>query len=222
METKPLQGGERSDPFAEVNAPEFLARLLAGGRESQRTFGWLVKVTHDRFLAFARRSLSSLEESREVVQEMYLAVHKGLPKFEGKSKLTTWMYSLLHHKICDCIAEKERSREEMVESHEAQLSTETNVDSWQPLTAWDAPADRVLVRASLETKISEAVSALPVAAREVYHLRDVEGLSGDEAAEALGLSSANVRVQLHRARRLIVEHVQESLRSDVIPGKATR
>ena len=132
------------------------------------------------------------------------------------------MYSLLHHKICDCIAEKERSREEMVESHEAQLSTETNVDSWQPLTAWDAPADRVLVRASLETKISEAVSALPVAAREVYHLRDVEGLSGDEAAEALGLSSANVRVQLHRARRLIVEHVQESLRSDVIPGKATR
>ncbi len=199
------QKGDSPDPFAEVNSPEFLERLLVGGSESQRGFSRLVRLTHDRFLAFARRSLPSMEECREVVQEMYLAVHKGLAGFERKSRLTTWMYSLCRNKILDRVADRDRGHQELTEAVEP--STEST-EPWESVTAWDAPPDRVLAQVSVQAWIAEAVEALPRQAREVYQLRDVEGLSGDEAALILMLSSGNIRVQLHRARRLIVDFVR--------------
>ncbi len=71
--------------------------------------------------------------------------------------------------------------------------------------------DRLSARNAVEGLIGKAIEALPEAARQVYHLRDVEGMSGDEAAEALGITPENVRVQLHRARKQIVEWVQEKM-----------
>ena len=217
-----MRGEEGSDPFAEVNAPEFLARLVKGGAESQKAFGQLVRVTHDRFLAFVRRSLSSSDECQEVVQEMYLAVHKGLSKFEGKSKLTTWMYSLAHYKICDKLAEKDRAHQELTESNEAVLITGDYSDSFDPVTPWDASADHVLARSSVESLIVEAVKALPPLAREIYQLRDVDGLSGEDAAAVLEMPPVNVRVQLHRARTFIVRYVQEKMKDKSVQRGASR
>ncbi|HKP95185.1 MAG TPA: RNA polymerase sigma factor [Fibrobacteria bacterium] len=198
--------------FEEINSPEFLAMLLAGGPSGQRVFARLVRGTHDRFLGFIRRQLSSREECLEVLQEVYLAVHKGLPGFAGKSKLTTWMFSLAHHKICDRIADRDRGHRELTESREAALSTETaGSERWDGITAWDAPPDRISARNAVEGLIGKAIEALPGQARRVYQLRDVEGLSGEEAAEAAGTTPDNVRVQLHRARRQIVEWVREKM-----------
>jgi RNA polymerase sigma-70 factor (ECF subfamily) len=204
--------GSRTDPFAEINSADFLARLLVKGSDGQRAFARLVQATHDRFLAFIHRHLSGTEECREVLQEMYLAVHKGLPSFAGRSKLTTWMYSLAHHKICDRLSDKDRKHKELTPEGEASLSTESGApDGWDRISDWDSPADKVATRNRAEGLIVAAVAALPEAARQVYHLRDVEGLSGEEAAVILKTTEANVRVQLHRARRQIVEWVQVRL-----------
>jgi RNA polymerase sigma-70 factor, ECF subfamily len=198
--------------FEEVNSPEFLEDLLAKGTRGPRAFTRLVRATHDRFLGFIQRQLSSQDECREVLQEVYLAVYKGLPGFAGKSKLTTWMYSLAHHKICDRFSERDRKHVELTEAREAGLSTETaESDKWDAISAWDASPERVMARNAMEKLIGKAIEALPVNARQVYQLRDVEGLSGDEAAAVLGITSENVRVQLHRARRQIVDWVQEKM-----------
>ena len=198
--------------FEEINSAEFLGKLLAPPPEGPRAFARMVRGTHDRFLAFIRRQLSSQEECLEVLQETYLAVHKGLPKFEGKSKLTTWIFSLAHHKICDRIGDRNRGHQELTESREASLSTENSgSDRWDGITAWDAPPDRLSARNAVEGLIGKAIEALPEAARQVYQLRDVEGMSGDEAAVVLGITTENVRVQLHRARKQIVEWVQEKM-----------
>jgi RNA polymerase sigma-70 factor (ECF subfamily) len=195
--------------FEEINSPEFLEMLLAAGPSGQKTFTRLVRGTHERFLGFIRRQIASQEECLEVLQEVYLAVHKGLPGFAGKSKLTTWIYSLAHHKICDRIADRDRRHQELTESREAGLSTETaGSDRWDGISAWDAPPDRLAARNAVEGLIGKAVEALPENARQVYLLRDVEGMSGEEAAEVLGITPENVRVQLHRARRQIVDWVQ--------------
>lgn len=204
--------------FEEINSPEFLEMLLAPGPVGQRTFTRLVQGTHEPFLGFIRRQLPSQDECLEVLQEVYLAVHKGLPRFEGKSKLTTWIFSLAHHKICDRIADRNRGHQELTASREAALSTE-NADNaenpgagkWDGITAWDVAPDRLSARNAVEGLIGKAIEALPEAARQVYHLRDVEGLSGEEAAEALGMTPENVRVQLHRARKRIVEWVREKM-----------
>ena len=213
--------------FEEINSPEFLEMLLAPGPAGQRAFTRMVQGTHEPFLGFIRRQLPAAEECQEVLQEVYLAVHKGLPRFEGKSKLTTWIFSLAHHKICDRIADRNRGHKELTASREAALSTESatygesgkigesaeaaGTGKWAGITAWDAAPDRLSARNAVEGLIGKAIEALPEAARRVYHLRDVEGLSGEEAAEALGMTPENVRVQLHRARKQIVEWVREKM-----------
>ena len=197
--------------FEAINAPEFLGRLREGGAAGQKAFGQLVRATHGKFLGFIGRQLSSQDECQEVLQETYLAVHKGLAGFKGESKLTTWMFSLAHHKICDRIADRNRSHQELTESREAALSTETADDRLSGATAWDAPPDRLSARNAVEGLIGKAIEALPEQARQVYHLRDVEGLSGDETAAVTGMTTENVRVQLHRARQRIVEWVREKM-----------
>jgi RNA polymerase sigma-70 factor (ECF subfamily) len=200
------------DSYEEINSPEFLVLLLSKDATGPKAFTRLVRATHERFLNFIQRQLSSQDECREVLQEVYLAVHKGLPGFAGKSKLTTWMYSLAHHKICDRFSDKDRKHVELTEVQEAGLSTETGgSDKWDTVTAWDAAPDRVMARNAVETLIGKAIEALPGNARLVYQLRDIEGMSGEETAEVLGISPENVRVQLHRARRQIVEWVREKM-----------
>lgn len=204
--------GSNPMDFEDINSPEFLASLLAPGAAGRKAFTRLVQAGHERFLGFIRRQLSSQEECLEVLQEVYLAVHKGLPGFAGKSKLSTWIYSLAHHKICDRLADRDRRHQELTDNHEAGLSTESaGSDRWSGITAWDAPPDRLSARNAVEGLIGKAVETLPQQALRVYHLRDVEGLSGEETAEILGMTPENVRVQLHRARRQIVDWVREKL-----------
>ncbi len=197
--------------FEAVNSPEFLGRLREPGPGGQRAFGLLVRATHDKFLGFIRRQLASTDECLEVLQETYLAVHKGLAGFKGESKLTTWMFSLAHHKICDRIGNRDRAHAELTESRAEALSTESGDDRLAGSTAWDAPPDRLSARNAVEALIGKAIGALPEQDRRVFRLRDVEGLSGEETAEATGMTAENVRVRLHRARRKIVEWVQEKM-----------
>jgi len=197
--------------FEAINAPGFLGRLREPGAAGQKAFGELVRATHAKFLGFIRRQLASPEECQEVLQETYLAVHKGLAGFKGDSKLTTWMFSLTHHKICDRIGDRQRSHVELTEIRAAALSTESSDDALAGATAWDAAPDRLSARNAVEALIGKAIEALPDQARQVYQLRDVEGLSGEEAAAVAGMTPENVRVQLHRARRRIVEWVQEKM-----------
>jgi RNA polymerase sigma-70 factor (ECF subfamily) len=194
--------------FEAINDPGFLERLREPGAAGQRAFGQLVRATHGKFLGFIRRQLSSPDECQEVLQETYLAVHKGLAAFKGDSKLTTWMFSLAHHKICDRFGDRNRAHQELTDSRADSLSTEGADDRLAGATAWDAPPDRLSARNAVEALIGRAIEALPEQARQVYHLRDVEGLSGEEAAEVTGMTPENVRVQVHRARRKIVEWVQ--------------
>lgn len=184
---------------------------MTPGTEGRKAFAFLVRATHDRFLGFIRRRLASQEECQEVLQEVYLAVHKGLAGFAGRSKLSTWMFSLAHNKICDRLGNKDRRHQELTEARAAILSTEGAAEGWDRISPWDAPADKVSRRDRAVELIARAVDSLPEAARQVYQLRDVEGFSGEETARLAGLSEANVRVQLHRARRHIVDWVQERL-----------
>jgi len=198
--------------FAEANDAELLARLRGPEPASRQAFAVVVRATHDRLLGYIRRQLGSLEESREVLQDVYLAAHKGLPRFEGKSRLTTWIYSLAYHHVCDRIAERarDRSARAMLGDGEDFLMASGDPDVSRA-TAWDSAPDALRARRRAEECIAEAVAALEPPGCHVYRLRDVEGLTGEEVAELLGLSHAAVRVQLHRARAEIVARARERL-----------
>jgi RNA polymerase sigma-70 factor (ECF subfamily) len=162
---------------------------------------------------------------------VYLAAHKGLSGFEGKSKLTTWLFSLAHFKVCDRIADRTRDRTvfrdvgDALDSDDG-LAAVRVADSGgagdsdlSRVTVWDSAPDKVLARNRAERWIAAAVAALEPPGCDVYQLRDVEGLSGEEVAAMLGLSHAAVRVQLHRARATIVAFVRARMNPDAVQGK---
>ncbi len=195
--------------FEELNAPSFLVALLQSGTGQQRAFRRLVELSHGPLLYYVRKFISSMEEAQEVLQEIYLAVHKSLPRFEGKSKLTTWIYGMAHNKICDKLSDRYRQHEEYLDGLQPMSESEIVAGDLVRSSEWDLSPDQVLIQNDLREKIKDAVESLPPQAKEIYHLRDVEGLSGEDVAQILGLSLAAVRVRLHRARNLIVEMVQK-------------
>jgi RNA polymerase sigma-70 factor, ECF subfamily len=185
------------DPRQEINSRDFLEALLIGGPESSRAFRKLVDGMHPPLARYIGRYFRDAELIQDVLQETFLAVHRDLPRFEGKSKLTTWVYSLAYHKICDRLADKYRLGHPVP----------TQDQEWD-MESDEVPVDEILHQACLVGWIRTAALDIPLLYREAYRLRDVEGLSGEEAAQALGISTTLIRVRLHRARCLIVERIR--------------
>jgi RNA polymerase sigma-70 factor, ECF subfamily len=144
------------------------------------------------------------------VAETWLAVYTGLERFEGRSSLKTWLFRILTNKA------KTRGQREArtvpfstfaadgdEDDTAVDLDRFLGPDSRHP-GGWVAPPRGVpeerLLAAEARATIESAIAALPPNQRAVITLRDVEGLSAEEACNVLGLSETNQRVLLHRAR----------------------
>ena len=187
------------DPMHEINSQAFLRALLERDETAGRAFRTLVKILHPQLARYVGRWFRERDQVQDVLQETFLAVHRALPRFEGKSKLSTWVYSLAHHKVCDRLSEKYRP---------GQGKSEDGDHIWD-LEASDPQPDDALHQTRMVAFIRAAAEDLPALYREAYRLRDLEGLSGEEAAEALGISATLIRVRLHRARCMIVDRLQK-------------
>ena len=178
-----------------------LERLL---RRDESACRELVRAHHPRLVAIARTLVGSHAE--DVVQEAWLSAFRALPKFEGRSRLGTWLTRIVIN------AAHGHRRYDRSRFH---LSLETALGEDMPLTErfndwghWNAPLadwqaetpDEVLARAQLAASLQRHLQALPEAQRLALLLRDQSGLEFAEIAETLGTSEGNVRVLLHRGR----------------------
>jgi RNA polymerase sigma-70 factor (ECF subfamily) len=162
----------------------------------------------------ARSYVSTEESAAEVVQETWLAVIEGINHFEGRSSLRTWIYRILTN-----TAKRRGVREHrMVPSDEVQDtgSGEPTVDPrrfqsasdpfpghwWEAPAVWPAPESGVLGQEVRELLVA-ALAELPERQRIVIALRDAEGWPSEEVCELLGITAANQRVLLHRARAVV-------------------
>lgn len=173
-------------------------RLRAGDEE---TFVALVEQHHQVMVRLARSYVPSQSVAEDVVQETWLAVLRGLSSFEGRSSLKTWLYAILLNQART--AGLKESRHVPIEDPEWAVDQRrfARDRSWSyPPNPWaDEVEDRV--RAERMTKsIQVAIDQLPSSQREVLTLRDVEGLTADDACQILGLGQGHQRVLLHRAR----------------------
>ena len=156
-------------------------------------------------LRLAQLYVPSRAIAEEVVQETWLAVLTGVERFEGRSSLKTWLFRILTNK-----AKTRGQREARILPFSALAAdgdedqTAVPVERFARGGAWATPPRGVpeerLLAAETRAHIEEAIAALPPNQRAVITLRDVEGLSADEACNVLGLSETNQRVLLHRAR----------------------
>jgi RNA polymerase sigma-70 factor (ECF subfamily) len=178
-----------------------IAALLHG---DERAFEELVERYHGSLLRLAMRYVRTRSAAEEVVQDTWLGVLRGLPSFEGRSSLRTWIFRILVNQA--------RTRG-VRESRSVPLSALSDGDPavepdrflsdgrWAtpPRSLADVP-ESVLLSAEARAMVLAAIDELPPSQRDVITLRDVEGWSAAEVRDALGLSAANERVLLHRAR----------------------
>ncbi len=194
----------REDDFLEVNTSAFLQDLQSSGKRKQRAFEKLVQFTHDKLAHFLGRHLNNTDCIQEALQETYLGVYRGLPSFESKCKLTTWIYSLAYRKACDILAQKYRRKE-------VDLSQKFEDGEMDFHFTQEMSIDETYEQGQLVNEIIHASKNIPKIYREAFQLRDIDGLSGEEAAIVLGISFSLIRVRLHRARSLIVNELRQKI-----------
>ena len=136
-----------------------------------QAFETLVTTYQHRVFGVALRMLGRRAEAEEIAQETFLRAHRALGAFRGEARLGTWLYAIASRLCLNRLA-----------------------------SAGGPDAVGALERGELEAALHQAVAALPEERRIVVVLRDFEGLSYEEIAEALGVPLNTVRTRLHRAR----------------------
>jgi RNA polymerase sigma-70 factor, ECF subfamily len=174
-------------------------------------FDRLVEQHYGSMKRMARTFVGSDAVAEEVVQDTWLAIVAGIDRFEGRSSLQTWMFSILTNKAKTRGARERRSTplsclggrepdEPAIDADRFQSDHDAWPGHWAtPPRPWQKPERRLL---SLEARghLKAALDALPERQRLVVTLRDVEGFGADEVCELLDLSPENQRVLLHRGR----------------------
>jgi RNA polymerase sigma-70 factor, ECF subfamily len=191
----------------------------------EAAFQALVEQYYASMKRVARAYVQSDAVAEEVVQDAWLAIVAGIDRFEGRSSLTTWMFSILTNKAktrgqrerrtipLSCVGEPDPNAP-AIDPDRFQGDDDAWPGHWAtPPRPWQRPERRLL---SLEAReeIKGALDALPERQRVVVTLRDVEGLDADAVCDLLELSPENQRVLLHRGRtrlRAALERYVEGL-----------
>ena len=190
---------------------ELLGRLRAG---DEQTFVALVERYNGSMLRLAASFVPSRAVAEEVVQDTWLAVLRGLPAFQGRASLRTWMFTILVNR-----ARTTGSREQRT-IPVADAGPVVDASRFGPDGAWSAPPEHWIEEAEdrieaekLGGLLKTAIDGLPGRQREVVLLRDVEGMSSAEVCDVLSISEANQRVLLHRGRGKLRQVLETELGS---------
>jgi RNA polymerase sigma-70 factor (ECF subfamily) len=181
-------------------------RLLASLRaRDEEAFVELVERHTPAMLRVARLYVRTEAVAEEVVQETWIAVLGGIDGFAGRSTLRTWIFAMLANVARHRGAREARS----MPLAGADLAAEGAffppghrwAGMWSTVVGdWSSVPHEQLLGAEARGRLREALEALPARYAVVFVLRDVEGWSGEEVCSLLGVSAANQRVLLHRAR----------------------
>jgi RNA polymerase sigma-70 factor (ECF subfamily) len=187
-------------------------------RGDEQAFAELVDRYHSSLLRLAMSYVATKEAAEDVVQETWMGVLSGIDRFEGRSSLKTWIFRILVNRAkTKGVRERRSVPFSALEGDEKEPSVDPSrfqEGAWSaPPESWEGiPEDRLL---SAETRmvVDEAIALLPDMQRAVITLRDVRGFTSQEAREVLGLTEANQRVLLHRARSKVRARLEEYLSS---------
>jgi RNA polymerase sigma-70 factor, ECF subfamily len=197
----------------------FVQGLRAGDEEAFRA---LLQMYGSSMLRVAQMYVSNRAAAEDVVQETLLGVLRGIERFEGRSSLKTWVFSILVNTAKTRGIREARSvpfssiddeNGGTVPSERFLADSERFPGHWAvPPSSWAGIPDERLVADETMSVVRRQIDRLPHAQRTVITMRDVEGFSAEEVCNALDLTETNQRVLLHRARAKVRAALEEYLR----------
>lgn len=194
---------------ADRDEESLVARLCAG---EDAAFEELVRRYGGRLLAVARRFLPAEEDARDAVQDAFLSAFRAIGRFEGQSRLSTWLHRIVVNAALMKLRTRSRKPEVLIEDLLPGFLEDGHMA--HPAVAWRKPADDAVEWAQLRTLVLDNIHRLPEAYRNVLILRDIEELDTEEVAEILGASPNAVKTRLHRARLALRGLLEPHLRRE--------
>jgi RNA polymerase sigma-70 factor, ECF subfamily len=199
----------------EISRPDadLVAQLRAG---DETAMAQLVDEWSPAMLRLARSFVASPQSAEDVVQDAWLGMLSGLARFEGRSSLRTWTFSILVNRARTRGAREARALPQSPLDPRGAPATHdwfagpggepsANWTSINAPSRWDTSPETVTLSREALRQLDRALAALPPRQRQVVTMRDVCGMDAEEVCAALNISPANQRVLLHRARAVLRE-----------------
>jgi RNA polymerase sigma-70 factor, ECF subfamily len=179
------------------------ALISAAKAGDRKAFTALVRRYEDTVYRFAYKLCRDREKAEETFQDTFISVFRKLSSFDGKSKFSTWLYTVVTN---NCLMRHRKRRiRELEDPLEVLDHPEATEDGRlaHHIAPWpETPADAVLKR-EMREMLEEAIEKLPEDYRVVFVLRDIEGKSTEETADILGLSVEATKSRLRRGRAFL-------------------
>jgi RNA polymerase sigma-70 factor, ECF subfamily len=201
-----MQPATAAIAYDKLSDLELAQRISTGDKHA---FELLMRRHNQMLYRTARSILKDEAEAEDAVQEAYLLAYRGMRRFRGDAKLSTWLVRIVVNEAIGRARKRSRGAEIIQlgsETQEDREAVEENVNQTLPEQPEHA-AQRAQTRRLLEAKIDE----LPDAFRTVFVLRALEELSVEESAVALGIPEATVRSRFFRARGLLREALSKEI-----------
>ncbi len=180
-----------------------LALVQAAKAGDVGAFEQLVKRYDRNVFRIAQHITQNREDAEDVVQDAFLKAYENLEQFQGQSKFYTWLVRIA---VNEALMKLRRRRPERMVSLDEEVKTEE--DSMpREVADWSPNPEQLYSQSELRDILTKTIQGLPPGFRTVFVLRDVEGLSTEETAEALDLSIPAVKSRLLRARLQLRERL---------------
>jgi len=192
---------------AKTNEAGLIARILAGEKE---LFHELIQP-YERMVYLTLFAIVKNEtEAEDGAQETVINAYRHLASFRGEAKFSTWLTSIAINEGRKRLRKAKGAAEESIEEQEEEYEGDFTP---APLTDWREIPLEALERKELREMLRVAVAELPGIYRQVFALRDLEELSIEETARALGINPGAVKVRLHRARMMLQKRLVPFLKT---------
>jgi RNA polymerase sigma-70 factor (ECF subfamily) len=194
--------------FAEVSDTELVARARAGELDA---FEALTNRHEQRVYSLALRMLRHEQDAEDVTQQTFLSALEGLAGFRSDASFSTWLLRIATYAALKVIRKRKGLDTVSLEEATEPANDYDAIPHPEYIADWRQSPEQLVHKNEIRRLLDDALAKLPEKHRLVFLLRDVEGLSVKETAEALGISEANAKVRLLRARLQLREELTRSL-----------
>ena len=144
------------------------------------------------------RILGNHADAEDAAQDAFLAAYRNFHRFRGESKVSTWLYRIATNAALMKLRKDRNPR----------TLTQTGYDELQLTSPLEGP-EKLALNSELREHLEEGLELLPPNLKTAVVLRDIQGLSNEEAAEVLDISVSSLKARLHRGRVLLRQHLQD-------------
>jgi RNA polymerase sigma-70 factor (ECF subfamily) len=185
--------------------------LEALQNHDKRAFAKVVQQNSDHIYYLALKMLGNPQDAEDVLQETFIKAFNNIESFEGRSKLSTWLYRIAVNESLMLL----RKRKKNITRIDEDIKTDKGDLIPKQIVDWCCLPEKELLSTESRAHLQDAIDTLSEANRAAFILRDVQGLSTKETADSLEISESAVKVRLMRARMQLREELSRYF-SDVM------